>query len=321
MEKQDPNLFISESSMAEEGKETGGAGSGANGRSPVTVLGMGPMGQALAGAFLNNGHPTTVWNRTPGKAGRLVALGAASAATAAEAAAASPLVIVCVLDYDAVHAILEAAGGALNGRAVVCLTADTPERARATAAWAAARGVGYLDGAIMTPAATIGSPAAVVLYSGPQGVYEAHRETLASIGGSAAYLDADPGRAAAYDVALLDLFWTTMSGYAHAVALAGAENIAARDFAVYAQGIAAIMPAIMADLAHQIDEGRYPGSQSNLTSTAAAIDHIIHASQSRGLDVTVLNAVQAMVRRAVDAGHGNDSFSRIAAMLRKKPSA
>ena len=30
----------------------------------VTVLGLGPMGQALAGAFIKNGHATTVWNRT-----------------------------------------------------------------------------------------------------------------------------------------------------------------------------------------------------------------------------------------------------------------
>lgn len=36
---------------------------------PVTVLGLGPMGRALASAFLNARQPVTVWNRTPGKAG------------------------------------------------------------------------------------------------------------------------------------------------------------------------------------------------------------------------------------------------------------
>lgn len=34
-------------------------------RAKVTVLGLGPMGAALASAFLAAGHPTTVWNRTP----------------------------------------------------------------------------------------------------------------------------------------------------------------------------------------------------------------------------------------------------------------
>ncbi len=34
-------------------------------QSAVTVLGLGPMGRALAGAFLEAGLRTTVWNRTP----------------------------------------------------------------------------------------------------------------------------------------------------------------------------------------------------------------------------------------------------------------
>lgn len=38
---------------------------------PVSVIGLGAMGRALAGAFLDAGHPTTVWNRSPGRAGEL----------------------------------------------------------------------------------------------------------------------------------------------------------------------------------------------------------------------------------------------------------
>jgi hypothetical protein len=94
----------------------------------------------------------------------------------------------------------------------VNLTADSPERARQTAIWAAERGIDYLDGAIMTPTSTMGGPAALVLYSGPQAVYETHQPALRSLGGTATYLGSDPGRAAAHDVALLDLFWTSMSG-------------------------------------------------------------------------------------------------------------
>jgi 6-phosphogluconate dehydrogenase (decarboxylating) len=156
-------------------------------RSPVTVLGLGPMGSALAGTFLARGHRTTVWNRTAATADALVARGAVRAHGVAEAAAASPLVVVCVIDYDAVEAILGDAVDALKGRTVVNLTADSPERARALAAWAGEHGVAYLDGAIMTPTETIGGPAAVVLYSGPQAVFDAHRPALAGLGGTAPY--------------------------------------------------------------------------------------------------------------------------------------
>lgn len=224
-------------------------------RSPVTIIGLGPMGQALAGSFLKNGHPTTVWNRSIGKADALVVQGASLAATVADAIAASPLVIVCVLDYNAVHAILDPVGDVLKGRTLVNLTADSPKRAREMAGWAAGHGIDYLDGAIMTPTPTIGQPTAVVLYSGATDVYEKHRPTLASLGGTATHLGTDPGRAAAFDVALLDIYWTFVSGYVHALTLARAENISAKELAVYAQGITGILPGIMTDFARQVDEG------------------------------------------------------------------
>ncbi|MEU1735133.1 NAD(P)-binding domain-containing protein [Streptosporangium sp. NPDC020145] len=277
----------------------------------MTVLGLGPMGQALAGAFLDNGHPTTVWNRTAGKDETLVARGAARAGTPAEAVEASPLTVVCVIDYDAVHAIVEPAGPALKGRALVNLTADTPERSRRAAAWAEENGVRYLDGAIMTPTTSIGGPEAVILYSGDQETYQEHRATLGALGAGGVYLGADPGRAASYDVALLDLFWTSVSGLVHAFALARAEGVSARELAPFAKGIGALLPVAIDEFARHVDEGEHPGSASALLSALAGMDHIAHASQARGLDTGVIDAARAVARRAVEAGHGGDSFSRL----------
>ncbi|QRG66425.1 NAD(P)-dependent oxidoreductase [Brevibacillus choshinensis] len=284
-------------------------------RSSVTVIGMGPMGQALAGAFLQNGHPVTVWNRTAGKADAVVARGATLAQTVRDAIEASPLVVICVLDYHAVEAILGHEGEALSGKTLVNLTADSPDRARSMAKWAADRGIDYLDGAIMTPTPTIGTPAAVVLYSGSEAVYSVHQPTLASIGGTASYLGDDHGRAAAFDVSLLDLFWTTMSGYVHALALARAENISPREFARYAQGIVAILPDIMEYMAEHVEEDSFPGDKSNLNSAAAGMEHIIHAAKHNGIDASVLSAAYAIARQAIDAGYGMDAFSRLTDQL------
>ena len=55
--------------------------SGGGGMTSVTVLGLGPMGQALSGALLDANYRTTVWNRTESKADALRARGAAWAAT------------------------------------------------------------------------------------------------------------------------------------------------------------------------------------------------------------------------------------------------
>jgi len=64
----------------------------------------------------------------------------------------------------------------------------------------------------LTPTPSIGTPTAFVLYSGAEQVYDAYRDTLASLGGTATYLGADPGRAAGYDTALLDIFWSASAG-------------------------------------------------------------------------------------------------------------
>src|SRR5687768_17444861 len=115
----------------------------------ATVIGLGAMGVALAAAFLKDGHPTTVWNRTTEKADALVARGARRASTVADAIHASPVVVVCVLDYDVVREVLGPAWGALSGKAVINLTNGTPQQAREMAEWVAAQGADYLDGGIM----------------------------------------------------------------------------------------------------------------------------------------------------------------------------
>jgi len=74
------------------------------GTSSVSVIGLGLMGAALAGAYLEAGYRTTVWNRSAGKADAVVEQGATNAADIAEAVAASD-VLVCVVDYAAFSAI------------------------------------------------------------------------------------------------------------------------------------------------------------------------------------------------------------------------
>ncbi|PRX95676.1 NAD(P)-dependent oxidoreductase [Allonocardiopsis opalescens] len=294
------------------------------GRDSVAVLGLGPMGRALAGAFVAAGHPTTVWNRSAGKADELVARGATLAADPAEAAEAADLIVVCVLDYDAVQDILDGAADRLAGRTVVNLTADTPARARSMAEWAAKRDAAYLDGAIMTPTITIGGDDAVVLYSGPQDVYDAARPALAALGGTATFLGEDPGRAAAYDVALLDLFWTTVYGYMHAIALARTEGVTAEDLLPYSAGIVALVNSVMTpEYVRQIDERRFdPDTDSAIRSQAATLRHIVQAGRDRGLDVGMQEAALRLVAQVIAEGHGDSGFERvIEAIERPAPAA
>ncbi|WSJ85351.1 NAD(P)-binding domain-containing protein [Streptomyces sp. NBC_01304] len=280
-----------------------------NPKTPVTVLGLGSMGQALAAAFLRAGHPTTVWNRSAGKGEQLIAQGAVRAATAAEAVRASELIVVCLVDYDASGAVLAPLAAEFEDRVLVNLTSDTPERAREAAAWAAEHEIAYLDGAIMVPTPVIGSPEALFFYAGPKAAYDKHEAALKALGGNATHLGDEHALAGVYDLALLDLFWHTMSGVVHALALAGADGVKGAHLSPYLTGFLSIMPAIIEGMGTEADDGKYPGAEANLTMEVAAIDHIIHAADHRNLDTTALRAMKAVADRAIAKGHGADSWT------------
>ncbi|MBP2583991.1 3-hydroxyisobutyrate dehydrogenase-like beta-hydroxyacid dehydrogenase [Streptomyces sp. PvR006] len=282
----------------------------------VTVIGLGQMGSALADAFLTAGHRTTVWNRTPGKADSLVARGAVRAASVAEAVEAGELVVVCVLDYPAVRGLLAPVAGSLRGRVLVNLTSGSPEQARAEAEWAAEQGAGYLDGAVMTTPPGVGDSANMFLYSGSPELLAAHRATLAVLG-DPVDLGPDAGLASLYDAGLLGLMWSVFGGWLHATALTGADGVPARDFTAVATRWLKTVSWFMTTYAEQIDEGRYPGDDATIDVQVAAIGHLLHAGETRGVDNRLPELHLELMRAAVEAGHGGDSYARIIDNFRK----
>ncbi|WP_447040123.1 NAD(P)-dependent oxidoreductase [Streptomyces sp. DSM 118878] len=284
-------------------------------RSAVTVIGLGSMGSALATVLLERGHPTTVWNRSAHKAQSLVDRGARSAATPEEAIAASPLVIACVLDHEALHATLDPAAGSLAGKALVNLTSSSPEQAQEAAAWARSHAADYLDGAIMTTPPGVGSPEVMFLYSGSPTVFEAHRPTLASLG-DPLHLGTDPGLASLYDAALLGVMWSTMTGWLHGTALVGAEKTEATAFTSVAIRWLSTVTGFLTTYAPQVDAGRYPGDDATIDVQIAAIDHLLHAAAARGIDNALPELLKAVMERARDAGHGSDSYASVIEVLK-----
>jgi 3-hydroxyisobutyrate dehydrogenase-like beta-hydroxyacid dehydrogenase len=283
---------------------------------PVSVLGLGAMGTALATAFLASGHPTTVWNRTSARADRLVASGATAAPSAADAVAASDLTVLCLLDRDAVDAVLDDMGGGLEGATVVNLTSSTPDDARATAVRVAGAGGRYLDGKIMVPTPLIGTDDSLVLYSGDAQLFAEHRDALGALGGEADLVGDDPGLAALYDLGMLGVFFNGMTAFLHAAALVGADGVPASTFLPYADRIVEVLRATLPGLAADADRGEHPGDEDNLEMEGAALDHVVHASAQRGLDTTVPGLPRALVRSAIARGHGRDGFSRVIDLLR-----
>lgn len=283
----------------------------------VTVIGLGPMGQAMAAAYLDRGYRVTLWNRTASRADALVERGATLAATPEQALRASDLTVLSLTDFDAMYGILEPAKAAIAGRTLVNLSSDTPEKARAGARWVTELGGTHLTGGVLCPPPLIGTPDASTFYSGPRAAYDTHRAALEVITGKTDYRGEDPGLAALMYQLNMAIFWPSMIAYWQAVAVAGAHGITAAEIAPYATENFAGMGHFIDFYAPRIDAGNHAGDVDRTVMGLASMDHVVHTATDAGVDAAFPEAVRDIFRRVVEAGHGADSFSRAVELMRK----
>lgn len=282
---------------------------------PVSVLGLGLMGTALAAAFLTAGHPTTVWNRTPSKTGPLTAQGAIPAETPAEAITAGPLTLVCLTTYDDVTELLRPHTTALTGRTLVNVTNGTPVQARKLASWAEEHGIAYVDGGIMAVPQMIATPAAYVLYSGDERAYGQHRGTLAALGGTR-WTGADPGLAALYDLSLLTGMYGMVAGVAQAYALIRSEGIPAGELApLLRDWLTAMVNGLVPGTADAVDTGHHLTDVSSLAVSQAAFPGLLHTFTDQGVRTGLFEPMRELLDRAVAEGYADDGLSRLVELL------
>src|SRR3954452_1077452 len=116
----------------------------------VAFLGLGVMGDPMAGHLAAAGHRVTVYNRTASKSEQCVARhGGKSASTPAEAARRAELVFACVGNDDDLRSVTLGATGAFAGMKASAIFVDhttaSAEVARELAAAAKAKGLSFID--------------------------------------------------------------------------------------------------------------------------------------------------------------------------------
>ncbi|MFF0450210.1 NAD(P)-dependent oxidoreductase [Streptomyces sp. NPDC004609] len=286
-------------------------------RTPVTVIGLGSMGRALADAFIEAGHPTTVWNRTPGKAAPLVAKGAVRAKDVEAAVAASPLVITCLTTFEDTRRVLEPAAAALPGRALVTLNSGSPADARETDAWATGHGVRFLAGAVKNVPSAVGARDTLLYYSGDKTVFDEYETALRVLGGDTVHLGDETDLAALYEMAVGAMLLPALVGFFQGAAAVQARGLEVSSMVRFAGKWLDMIKSLLPVYATEIDRGDYTDAASSVNLFLAGEAHDEELAKETNVDIAWLAPLYDVVKRAAEAGHGDHSVAALTEVLRR----
>ena len=262
--------------------------------SDVTVIGLGEMGSALAAAFVRGGHRTTVWNRSGGKAERLILAGALPAEGAAAAVAASPVTVICVSDYPATRAILQSESMAevLAGRTIVQLSTGTPKEAR------------DLDGWV------------TILVSGDETTFRRNERLLRTLAGNLTYMGVETGRSSVLFTALLSYLAMHWVGFCQGALVCEAEGVDVASFGSMVGDLAPILGIDSRNMGDLIANERFVNPESTLKTAGTDIGRLVQHAAEAGVSAEVPRFVADVFRRAIDAGHGAEEHAAIIKVMR-----
>jgi len=277
------------------------------------------MGSALAAALHNRGFDTTVWNRTPSKTESLSRLGLRVAPDLQGAVGNAEIVIVNINNYESAHRLLRqpAIESALRGKVLVQLTSGTPDEARETESWARPLGIAYLDGAILNYPIDIGKPQGMVLYSGPEEVFERIKPVLLAFGDNAIFAGKEIGQASATDIGALSFVMGSMLGFLHGCIVYEAENLPVDG---YLQVVKSLMPALeaaLADLRDKIEKKDYANTQATLETWAVAPRELIAWCEKHRVNHAFADPQLRLIERAVKAGKGQCDLAYLYEVLKQ----
>ena len=287
--------------------------------SDVTVIGLGEMGSALAAAFVRGGHRTTVWNRSGGKAERLILAGALPAEGAAAAVAASPVTVVCVSDYPATRAILQGEGMAevLARRTIVQLSTGTPKEARDLDRWVTKQGAAYLDGGILAWPRQIGEAGTTILVSGDETTFRRNEKLLRALAGNLTYMGVEIGRSSVLFTALLSYLAMHWVGFCQGALVCEAEGVDVASFGSMVGDLAPILGIDSRNMGDLIANERFVNPESTLKTAGTDIGRLVQHAAEAGVSDEVPRFVADVFRRAIDAGHGAEEHAAIIKVMRR----
>jgi 3-hydroxyisobutyrate dehydrogenase-like beta-hydroxyacid dehydrogenase len=283
----------------------------------IAWIGLGTMGEFMAGHLMDAGHELTVHNRTRERELALAERGARRAETPAEASRGADLVCICVADSPDVEAVVLGPGGVAegigNGAVVLDCSTIAPDTARRVASELASRGAGAVDAPVSGGSegarkgqltAFVGGEDAHVAIARP--ALEAFCRSITHLGG--------PGSGQAGKAVNQVLISGTYAALGEGLALGEKEGLPLEAL-VEALGGGAAGSWILQNRSANVINGTYPlGFRMALHLKDLRI--ALAEADRLGLPMEVTRLVAEQAQRLVDSGHGDEDSSSLARVAR-----
>jgi hypothetical protein len=275
------------------------------------------MGAALAKTLVKTtSHKVTIWNRTADRP-QVTALVEAGASFEPDLAAAlaSHIIIICVLDYDAVRAVLQPCASALSAKTIVNLTNGTPAQAREMRHWIKARGAAhYFDGAVMVPPQLVGTEASFILYSGEtEAAFTDKVAHVVEALGASQYTGEDVNSAATDDLAALATMYGMFAGFFTGLGLIGKQGRVAPSVNRVVVPVMKAMVPYLSMIADAVDAEDWDNNLGNpLGMQVAGVDNILQACREESVNAASLEAFVRAMRKTVEARGGDVGVPAVA---------
>jgi 3-hydroxyisobutyrate dehydrogenase len=287
-------------------------------RPRLGFVGLGTMGSAMAANLARAGFPLTVFNRTPGRAGPLVELGAVEVASPLQVAAASEVVVTCVPDSPQVAEVLFGPEGLAPGFAEGSLFIDcstiSPARAREFGERLAAAGVAMVDAPVSGGSEGAKAATLTIMVGGEATDVERARPVLGAMGRTVTHLGPLGSGQAAKAVNQVILCGTYL-GVAEGIVLAMKAGLDP-GAVVGALAGGAAGSWVLQNRSKPMIEDRYPlGFRIALHRKDLAI--ALELSRNVGAVLPVAALAATLEDGLIATGHGDDDNSALARAVRR----
>ncbi|MGG7665446.1 NAD(P)-dependent oxidoreductase [Dyadobacter sp. BHUBP1] len=277
----------------------------------ITVIGLGQMGTRLAELLVAQGYSISVWNRTRAKADAIA--GVKVFENLEEAIRQNPLIVICVLDYEAVHLIFEniTDKSILTGKTLINFTTADPQEAEQLETMLANLNAGYINGAIQVAPDQMGLPETTIIVSGNQKHFERSRDALTIFGGNIKYLGDRAALASAMDLATLTWLYGSYSGLIHGIVLSQKTGLS---LGAFSEILGEITPGFTEFFKHQIgvvEKGDFTISQSPLSISVAATQRIHNAFRNAGIQPAFIKTISDLLQKAESDGLADQELAAL----------